>query len=118
MSPDEIVLFCDAMRIKVCPRMFPEWPLPGMRHQVEATCLEEGSRTLYGAVNIATGELTYKIFKRGRSIEFIQLMDTILTDNPNKTVKVVVDNHIVHRSRETRRYLAHHPNLHLVFIPT
>lgn len=118
MIPGEVVLFLDEMKIKLCPRMFPEWSIPDMRHHVEATVLNEKYLTLFGAVNIANGDLTKAIFERSRSLEFVLFLDKIQEKYPNHKIHIVMDNFSIHKSRETRQYLEMNPNIKPVFQPT
>ena len=118
MSPEEKVFFADEMKIKLCPRMFKECSIPGMRHHVEATCLDDNEKTLFGAVDIKTGELVTSVFDRCRTWEFIQFLDKLLTRYPQKTIYMVCDNYIIHKSREFQRYHASHPRLRMVYQPT
>jgi len=118
MMPGNIVLFLDEMKIKLCPRMFPEWSIPGMRHHVEATVLKEKYLTLFGAVNIADGDLTKAIYNRSRSREFIFFLEEILKKYPNHTIHIVMDNYSIHNSKETQQYLAMQPNIKPVYQPT
>lgn len=118
MISGEKVFFLDEMKVKLCPKMFPEWSLPGKRHHVEATVENQGYKSLFGAVDIATGELTKAIFDRSRSQEFIFFLEEILKKYPNRTIHIVMDNYSIHNSRETRQYLATQPSIKCVFQPT
>ena len=118
MISGEIVLFLDEMKIKLCPKMFREWSIPGQRHHVEATVENQGYKNLFGAVNIATGELIKVVFDRSRSQEFISFLKEILKKYPNRTIHIVMDNYSIHNSKETRQYLATQPGIKCVFQPT
>jgi len=98
--------------------MFKECSIPGMRHHVEATCLDDNEKTLFGAVDIKTGELVTAVFDRCRTWEFIQFLDKLLTRYPQKTIYMVCDNYVIHKSREFQRYHASHPRLRMVYQPT
>lgn len=112
------VIYADEMKMGLFPRMFREWSIPGMRHEVDVVCADEGKRTLFGGVDISTGELTLVAREKGRSIDFIEFCDAILTKYPNDTIYMPVDNYIIHRSKEFQKYYAMQPRLNLVFLPS
>ena len=58
------------------------------------------------------------VFEKGRTWEFIQFVDMLLTKYPDKKIRLVLDNYIIHRSWEFQRYHATQPRLQLVFLPT
>ena len=112
------VIFEDEMRIGLCPRMFREWWLPDMRHHVEATVLDQKKWTLFGGVDIGSGELTLLAKERGRTLEFKEFCDKLSERYKNETIYLVLDNSRIHLSREFNEYLVNHPNLIMIYLPT
>ena len=47
----------------------------------------------------------YKVFKNHRSREFIQFLKELELIYPKEKIKILMDNHKIHTSRETREYL-------------
>jgi transposase len=106
------------MKIGLFPRMFREYSLPGMRHSVEVTCAQQKKWTLFGGVDLATGETTLLTAPYGRTLEFTQFCDQLLAQYPEDTLHVIVDNSAVHNSREFNEYLKKNPRLNMVYLPT
>ena len=92
----------------------PDLPPVAGRHPTLARDHEYkrlGTLSLLAALDLHDGHVTACVEKRHRSIEFIGLLK--LPDNrypPESTIRLVLDNHSSHISRETRAYLATRPN--------
>jgi transposase len=76
-----------------------------------------GTSTLFAALNIVTGEVKTGHYKRRRRREFLDFMNGIVADNPDRDIHVVLDNLNTHKPKRDR-WLKSHPNVHLHFIPT
>lgn len=75
-------------------------------------------RGIFGALNVRTGEWFYQVTPRKRGIEMIAFLERILTAYPTGRVAVIVDNAPIHVSRLVRTWVAAHPGLELVYLPT
>lgn len=78
-----------------------------------------GTLTLLAGLNLLTGEVTGIVRDRHRSLEFIEFL-TLLDKRYSDTerIRIVLDNHSTHTSKETRAYLAQHPGrFEFVFTP-
>jgi transposase len=76
-----------------------------------------GTTTLFAALHIVTGEVKTGHYSRRRRREFLDFMNGIVTDHPQRTIHVVLDNLNTHKPKRDR-WLKSHPNVHLHFIPT
>ena len=112
------VIFEDEMKIGLLPRMFREWSVPGMRHEVEASCALEGKKSLFGSVDISTGELTLLLKDRCRTIEFIDHCQQLLNKYPNDLIYLICDNSIIHCSKMFNEYIKNQERLEIVYLPT
>lgn len=106
------------MKIGLLARMFPEHSLPKMRHIVEAACSKHKPWTLFGGVDLGSGQTTLLATQRGRTVEFIAFCNRLLAEYPNDTLDVIADNSSVHTSKEFKDYQATQPRLHMVYLPT
>jgi transposase len=52
------------------------------------------------------------------STNYITLLEDIEADNPSGDIYIITDNLSSHNSAQTRAWMAEHPRLHHVFIPT
>ena len=78
-----------------------------------------GTMSLLAGIDLLTGHIHAKICDRHRSKEFIEFLKQIDAHYPPQAViRIVLDNHSAHVSKETRRYLASVPNrFDFVFTP-
>lgn len=96
-------------------------PVPG-EYSTIATDYEYkrlGTVSLLGGVDLHTGEIHALVRDRHRSREFIEFLKVIDEKYPsNWIIRMVLDNHSSHISKETRAYLKTKPNrFHFVFTP-
>ena len=88
-------------------------PVPG-KHATVARDHEYkrlGTCSIIAALDLHNGHVTARVERRHRSREFIALLkDLDRYYPPECTIRVVLDNHSAHISKETRTYLATRPN--------
>jgi transposase len=76
-----------------------------------------GTTTLFAALDILTGQVKAGHYPRRRRREFLDFMNEIVAEHPNRDIHVVLDNLNTHKPKRDR-WLKSHPNVHLHFIPT
>ena len=70
-----------------------------------------GTLSILAALDLHDGHVTARVEERHRSVEFIALlMDLDSHYPPDCTIRLILDNHSAHISKETRAYLATRPN--------
>jgi hypothetical protein len=70
-----------------------------------------GTWSILAALDLHDGHVTARVEERHRSVEFIALLkDLDAYYPPDCTIRLVLDNHSAHLSKETRAYLATRPN--------
>lgn len=79
-----------------------------------------GTVTLMAGIDLLTGIVHAMVQDRHRSREFVAFLQMLDAAYPENTkLRVVLDNHSAHTSKETRAYLATRPNrFEFVFTPT
>ena len=97
-------------------------PVPG-KHATLSRDYEykrHGTLSLLAGIDLLTGIITATVEDRHRSIEFIGFLKKLDANYPeNHKIKIILDNHSAHISKETRKYLATRPNrFEFVFTPT
>lgn len=95
-----------AMWQRVCQQM--RLPTPG----------QNARRSVFGGLNLRTGQWHYVLAEHKRSTDFIAFLSMLLDTYVAGTVFVIVDNATIHASQATLNWLALHPRLHLVYLPT
>ena len=96
-------------------------PVPG-RHATlgrDHEYVRYGTVSLLAGIDLLTGKVTGMVADRHRSREFVaflRLLDQSYADQV--TIRVILDNHSIHISKETRQYLKSVPNrFQFVFTP-
>jgi transposase len=70
-----------------------------------------GTASILAALDLHDGHITARVERRHRSREFIQLLQDLNAYYPEQaTIRIILDNHSAHISRETQKYLAGKPN--------
>jgi transposase len=70
-----------------------------------------GTCSILAALDLHDGHVTARVEDRHRSIEFIGLLSDLDAKYPPEcTIRVILDNHSAHISKETQAFLATHPN--------
>ena len=79
-----------------------------------------GTVSLLAGIDLLDGHVTGIVRDRHRSREFVELLDALDARYPEgDVIRLVLDNHSIHRSKETKAWLAAHPGrFELVFTPT
>lgn len=72
--------------------------------------VRHGTLTIIAALDLHTGQIIANVEQRHRSVEFIALLRRLDQHFPSEAViRVVLDNHSAHISKETMAYLASRP---------
>lgn len=79
-----------------------------------------GTLSLLAGIDLLTGVITATVEERHRSAEFISFLKKVDAEYPeNHKIKIILDNHSAHISKETHKYLATRPNrFEFTFTPT
>ncbi|MEO6347319.1 MAG: IS630 family transposase [Aquaticitalea sp.] len=79
-----------------------------------------GTLSLLAGIDLHTGEIIPLVEERHRSAEFVSFLKKVSESYPDDwTIKIILDNHASHQSKETMKYLATVPGKFVfVFTPT
>jgi len=70
-----------------------------------------GTCSILAALDLHDGHITARVERRHRSREFIALLQDLDQHYPNQcTIRLILDNHSAHLSKETRVFLQTKPN--------
>jgi putative transposase len=75
-------------------------------------------RSVFGALNLRTGQWHYTLTAHKRSSDFIAFLDTLLAAYTSGTLFVIADNASIHHSQALRRWLDQHPRVQMIYLPT
>lgn len=76
-----------------------------------------GTTTLFAAMEVATGLVKIGHYQRRRRREFLDFMNEVVAQYPDREIHVVLDNLNTHKPKRDL-WLARHPSVRLHFIPT
>ncbi len=88
-------------------------PVPGRHATVgrDHEYVRHGTLTLMAGIDLLTGYVHGQVVERHRSREFVEFLRAVdAFYPPDTTIRIVLDNHSAHISKETRAYLATRPN--------
>jgi transposase len=80
-----------------------------------------GTTSLFAALNVATGAVLGKCYRRHRQQEFVRFLEEVdasLTKAPGVTIHLILDNYATHKTPRVKRWLARHPEYVVHFTPT
>lgn len=79
-----------------------------------------GTLSILASLDLLDGHVIARVEPRHRSVEFVSLLRELDSYYPPEcTIRIILDNHSAHLSKETRRYLGEHPNrFRYVLTPT
>lgn len=76
-----------------------------------------GTTTLFAALDVASGQVKTAHYSRRRRREFLDFMNEVVADHPDRELHVVLDNLNTHKPK-TDRWLSRHRNVHFHYTPT
>ncbi len=87
--------------------------LTGQSHDYK----RHGTTTLFAALNVASGEVVGRHYKRRRRSEFLDFMNRIVAGCREREIHVVLDNLSTHKPKRDM-WLKRHNNVHFHYTPT
>ena len=90
-------------------------PKIGRDHEYERL----GTCSILAALDLQDGHITARVEDRHRSVEFVSLLSDLDARYPTVCIiRIILDNHSAHISKETQAFLSKHPNrFHYVLTP-
>lgn len=120
--PDNAIVLCvdEKSQMQALNRMQPLLPMvPGHPERRTYTYERHGTTSLFAALNVATGNVIGKTYRRHRAAEFKRFLDEIDRAVPaDFDVHLVMDNYATHKTEAIKRWLLRRPRFHVHFTPT
>src|SRR6266511_3695884 len=116
----EGMVFADELDIHLLPKVGCAWMPKGTQVEV-MTPGQNRKHYLAGALDLATGTLHHCLGARKTNALFRDLLALLETSYPVERytqVYVVVDNYKIHKAKAVEQWLAAHPRVQLLFLPT
>lgn len=120
--PNRAIVLCvdEKSQIQALDREQPVLPMvPGVPERRTHTYTRHGTTSLFAALDIATGAVIGKCYKRHRATEFLDFLKQIDRQMPEgPDVHIVMDNYATHKTPRIKAWLARRPHWHVHFTPT
>ncbi len=120
--PDNAMVLCvdEKSQMQALDRSQPLLPtVPTHPERRTATYIRNGTTSLFAALDIATGRVIGKTYRRHRTSEFCKFLNEIDKAVPEELdIHLVMDNYATHKTEEVKRWLLRHPRYHVHFTPT
>jgi transposase len=107
-------------QVQALDRTRPLLPLrPGIPARQTHDYIRHGTTSLFAALNVATGKVLGRCYRRHRHTEFLKFLDQVDASlPPTGEVHVIMDNYGTHKVPKVARWFARHPRYHVHFTPT
>ena len=116
-SAENPVFYEDEVDIHLNPKTGADWQLRGQQKRV-VTPGQNEKYYLAGALHSGTGKVSYVGGNSKGSSLFSSLLKHMkATYRRAKTITLIVDNYIIHKSRETLRWLKANPKFRVIYQP-
>jgi transposase len=120
--PEHALVLCldEKSQIQALDRSQPLLPLrPGQPERRTHDYRRNGITSLFAALDIATGRVIGKTYRRHRAVEFRKFLNEIDRAVPGELeIHLVLDNLATHKTPVVRRWFERHPRFHVHFTPT
>jgi transposase len=120
--PAHAIVLCvdEKSQIQALDRSQPMLPMrPGQPARRSHDYKRHGTTSLFAALDIATGRVIGKCYRRHRAVEFRKFLDEIeAAVPPDLDVHLVIDNYATHKAPTVRNWLNRRPRWHVHLTPT
>jgi transposase len=116
-SAEHPVFYEDEVDIHLNPKIGADWQVRGKQKRI-VTPGQNEKYYLAGALHSGTGKVSYVGGSSKSSCLFISMLEHLrATYRRAKTLTLIVDNYIIHKSRETQRWLEENPKFRVIYQP-
>ena len=119
--PERALVLCvdEKSQIQALNRTQPALPMwPGLPARMTHDYTRHGTTSLFAALEVASGKVHARCFRRHRHLEFIAFLNSLARRYPGRELHLICDNYGTHKHPAVKQWLAAHPRFHLHFTPT
>ena len=119
--PERALVLCvdEKSQIQALNRTQPALPMwPGFPARMTHDYTRHGTTSLFAALEVASGKVHGRCFKRHTHVEFIAFLESLAKRYPRLELHLICDNYGTHKHPAVARWLSAHPRFHLHFTPT
>jgi transposase len=119
--PEKAVVLCldEKSQIQALNRTQPLLPMrPGLPARMTHDYKRNGTTSLFAALEVASGKVHGRCFRRHTHAEFIAFLEEIDRFHRRRDLHLICDNYGTHKHPAVRAWLAGHTRFHVHFTPT
>lgn len=119
--PERALVLCvdEKSQIQALDRTQPALPMwPGLPARMTHDYLRHGTTSLFAALEVASGKVHGRCFKRHTHAEFIAFLESLARRYSRRELHLICDNYGTHKHPTVKQWLAAHPRFHMHFTPT
>ena len=116
-TADTVILCQDESDVHLLPVLRAMWMRVGQQVRIP-TPGGNRKRTVFGALNLESGQWTYALTARKRAVEFVAFLEQVGLAYPERPLLVIVDNASIHTAKLVQAWLVDHPQVTLGYLPT
>ncbi len=111
------VFYIDEADVDLNPRIGSFWSIKGKQTRIP-TPGQNRKNYLAGALNVNTGQVVWVEWEKKNSFIFLKLMAELRKRyRQAKTIRLIADNYVIHKSAITKTFLEHNTKFELLFQP-
>ncbi len=122
--PERAIVLCvdEKSQVQALDRTQPLLPMtPGQVERGTHDYVRHGTTSLFAALDVTTGKIVGRCYRRHRQQEFVRFLDEIDAAIPAEDgveIHIVMDNYGTHKAPRVKRWLLRHPRFVVHFTPT
>ena len=116
-DPRAIWLALDEAALLSIPTLTRMWALKGIQPIIPMHFGKKERKTLFGAVNLKTGNLVGQVVDMGNAQTFQEFLDCIRARYQRGHLAIILDNVRFHHAKVIAAYLKHYPRISFLFLP-
>ena len=120
LQAEAVLFFADELDMPLLPKVGYQWMPKGEQLEVLTPGTNE-KRYLAGALDMRTGTILHRVWWRkthGLFLDLLQALERAYPPGRFTHLYVVVDNYKIHKAQAVAQWLAAHPRVELLFLPT
>jgi transposase len=111
-----VLLYQDETHVRAYQSLHATWSEVGKQKQVP-TYGHHASVTLFGALNVMTGEIVHQTSSSCKQEDFLSFLQLVTNHYKEKLIAMVVDNAKIHRSQLIQDFLDKNERIMLIYLP-
>ena len=117
LPAEAVILALDECDVHLLPVLRAMWMPRGKQLRIPTPGTNR-KRTVFGALDLVTGQWVYQVFERKRAIEFLAFLERLLCVCPGRPLVLVLDNASIHKAKVVQAWLVDHPQVQLLWLPS